>query len=176
MALTPLDIHNREFHRGFRGYREEEVDEFLDEVVREFESLVRDNAGLKGRIDDLQARLGEYQSVESTLRETLVVAQQAAEDVKANARKEAELVIREAENEAERRIQAAKDETRRLGAEADELQKRLYVLRSRLRGMITTHLELLDRQVEDIEAEQGPPAPAAGPDAETVLAPPVKEE
>ena len=39
--LSPLDIHNKEFSKSFRGYSENEVDEFLDLVVAEFERLIR---------------------------------------------------------------------------------------------------------------------------------------
>jgi len=47
-TLTPLDIHNKEFSRGFRGYNEEEVDEFLDQIVAELEGLLRENEELRG--------------------------------------------------------------------------------------------------------------------------------
>lgn len=178
VPLTPLDIHNREFKRAFRGYNEEEVDQFLDEVVREFEALLRDSGKLREQVEEMEGRLGQYQALESTLRDTLVVAQQAAEDVKVNARKEADLIIREAEAEAHRRAEAAAAEVRRLRDESDELRKRLYVLRSRMRAMIETHLELLDRQVQDIASDEGLDAPGGGggaPDV-TVVAPTVKEE
>ena len=45
--LTPLDIHNKEFGHSFRGYNEGEVDEFLDEIVKHYENLYRENAELK---------------------------------------------------------------------------------------------------------------------------------
>lgn len=42
MALTPLDIHNKEFTRGFRGYDEDEVNEFLDQVIKDYELVIRE--------------------------------------------------------------------------------------------------------------------------------------
>ena len=43
MPITPMDIHNKEFSRSFRGYNEDEVDQFLDEIVEEFERLYKEN-------------------------------------------------------------------------------------------------------------------------------------
>ncbi|GAA3323178.1 hypothetical protein GCM10020331_046000 [Ectobacillus funiculus] len=43
MPLTPLDIHNKEFGRGFRGYDEDEVNEFfLDQVIKDYELVLRE--------------------------------------------------------------------------------------------------------------------------------------
>jgi len=49
--LTPLDIHNKEFKRSFRGYNEEDVDEFLDRVIKDYELLYRENIELKENMD-----------------------------------------------------------------------------------------------------------------------------
>ena len=46
MPLTPLDIHNKEFSRSFRGYDEDQVNEFLDQVIKDYEALIRENKDL----------------------------------------------------------------------------------------------------------------------------------
>ena len=48
--ITPMDIENKEFKKGFRGYNEEEVDEFLDIVKEDFENLHRENLDLKEKL------------------------------------------------------------------------------------------------------------------------------
>ncbi|MDF2569775.1 MAG: divIVA, partial [Sporomusa sp.] len=55
--LTPLDIHSKEFKRSFRGYNEEEVDEFLDKVIKDYETLYRENIDLKETIERLNSKL-----------------------------------------------------------------------------------------------------------------------
>ena len=50
MKLTPMDINNKEFKRGLRGYNPEEVDEFLDEVIENYEQLYKDNSKLKEKV------------------------------------------------------------------------------------------------------------------------------
>lgn len=97
MPLTPLDIHNKEFNRGFRGYDEDEVNEFLDQVIKDYELVMRDKKELEGRVSELTDRLGHFTNIEETLNKSILIAQEAAEDVKRNAEKEAKLIIKEAE-------------------------------------------------------------------------------
>ena len=99
--LTALDIHNKEFKRSFRGYSEDEVDEFLDQVVKDYEKLYRDNIELKETLDRVNSKLEHFQHMENTLHNTLVIAQETAEEVKLNAKKESELQLKEAEIRAQ---------------------------------------------------------------------------
>lgn len=142
--LTPLDIHNKEFRRGFRGYSEVEVDAFLDEVVRDFETLLKDNASLKDQVQALSARLDHYRQLESTLQNTLIVAQETAEEVKASARKEAELIVREAQLEADRMVRLAGERVQKLNEVADNLRRQLQLFRAKMRTMLEAQVELLE--------------------------------
>lgn len=144
MPLTPLDIHNKEFHKALRGYSEAEVDEFLDEVVRDFEALIKENTQLKERVAHLTAELEHYHQLEATLQNTLIVAQETAEEVKSSARKEAELILREARLEAERLTQTAEEKARELRDVADQLRRQLEVSRAKIRSMLESQLALLD--------------------------------
>ena len=97
MPLTPLDIHNKEFSRGFRGYDEDEVNEFLDLVIKDYEMLIREKKELEERLNEMTERLGHFTTIEETLNKSIIVAQEAAEEVKRNAQKEAKVIVKEAE-------------------------------------------------------------------------------
>src|SRR5690625_7043711 len=97
MPLTPLEIHNKEFTRGFKGYDKDEVNEFLDQVIKDYELVIREAAEYKERVEELEEKIGHFENIESTLNKSILVAQETAEEVKANARKETKLMIREAE-------------------------------------------------------------------------------
>lgn len=170
MPLTPLDIHNKQFRRALFGYNGDEVDEFLDEVIRDYEALIRENDHLREKLADCDGKIAHYRSLEETLNSTLIMAQEMAEEVKNSARKEAELIVREAELKAEEVIQGAEARVKEAKEEYRNLKKGLYVLRARIRGAIQAHLELLDRQVEDIEHDMPDPASDA---EDTKIAPPV---
>lgn len=97
VPLTPLDIHNKEFTKGFRGYDEDEVNEFLDQVIKDYEMVIREKKELELKVKELTEKLNHFTNIEETLNKSILVAQEAAEDVKRNAQKEAKLIIKEAE-------------------------------------------------------------------------------
>ncbi len=145
MAITPLDIHNMEFpKKWFGGYDRNAVDEFLNQVIQEFELLIRENAHLKEQIEHLQGKLEQYRSLEETINRTLVVAQEAAEDIKTNARKESDLVIQEARLQAERIIEAGQVKARRIADENADLSRAAYIMRSQVRSLLQAQLEAID--------------------------------
>lgn len=147
--LTPLDIHNKEFKRGFRGYNEEEVDEFLDRVVKDFEKLYQENLEMKETIERLGSKLEHYQHMENTLHSTLVIAQETAEEVKLNAKKETELLMKEAELRAQKMVEEAISKVRKMTSEYEEMQKQAHIYRIRLRTLLQAQLEMVNHAEED---------------------------
>lgn len=87
MPLTPLDIHNKEFARSFRGYDEDQVNEFLDQIIKDYELLIRDNKELQNQVLALQERLDHFVNLEETLSKTIIVAQETADEVKNNSKR-----------------------------------------------------------------------------------------
>ncbi|MGZ4106151.1 MAG: DivIVA domain-containing protein [Tumebacillaceae bacterium] len=144
--LTPLDIHNKEFGRSLRGYNEDEVNEFLDRVIKDYEALIRENRNLEEKVVTLEERLGHFHNLEDTLSKSIIVAQETAEEVKSNARKEAQLIVKEAEKNADRIINESLVKARRMAMEIDEVQKQASVYRARFRSLVQVQLELLDSE------------------------------
>ena len=87
MPLTPLDIHNKEFTRSFRGYDEDEVNEFLDQIIKDYEAVLQEKKELFERVNELDERLEYFQNIEETLNKSILVAQESAEEVRRNAQK-----------------------------------------------------------------------------------------
>lgn len=150
--LTPLDIHNKEFHKGFRGYSEVEVDEFLDQVVRDFEEVLRENADRKARIEELEAKVGQYRAMEETLNNTLIVAQQAADEVRASAHKEADLIVERAKFDAAKMGDDALQKTRGAQLEYEGVRKQVQVFKIRMKALVKAYMDMLEGTEEDIEA------------------------
>lgn len=145
MPLTPLDIHNKEFSRRIRGYDEDEVNEFLDQVIKDYESVIRENKELQNQMLALQDRLDHFVNIEETLSKTIIVAQEAADEVKSNAKKESQLIIKEAEKNADRIINEALSKSRRTAIETEELRKQASIYRTRFRTLLEAQLELLSK-------------------------------
>ena len=100
--LTPADIHNKEFSRGFRGYNEEEVDDFLDEIVYEFEELIKKNTRLAEDLELERKKTAQYQEMEKNLHETMDVAQKTADEAVQSAKIRVEEMERAAKEDCDR--------------------------------------------------------------------------
>ncbi len=133
--LTPIDIHNKEFAKGFRGYNETEVDEFLDQIVNDYEKLCRSNEELKERIARSERDVEQYKRLENSLQDTLLVAQRTAEEVTSAARKFAletrESVAKECQNmklrselEAQKCIETAELKAKKIVEDAELASER----------------------------------------------------
>jgi cell division initiation protein len=149
MPLTPLDIHNKEFGRSFRGYNEDEVNEFLDQVIKDYEALIRENKELEEKNAMLHERLGHFTNIEESLSKSIIVAQETASEVKSNAKKEAQLIVKESEKNADRIINEALAKSRTIALEIEELKKRAAVYRTRFRTLLEAQLEMLEHDSWD---------------------------
>ncbi|MFC4387331.1 DivIVA domain-containing protein [Gracilibacillus marinus] len=158
MPLTPLDIHNKEFARGFRGYDEDDVNEFLDQIIKDYETIIREKKELKDQVDQLNEKLNHFSNIETTLNKSILVAQETAEEVKENAKKESKLIIKEAEKNADRIINEALHKSRKIALEVEELKKQAKVFRTRLKMLVEAQLDLLENDdwdnVFDTEIEE----------------------
>ena len=150
MPLSPLDIHNKEFGRGFRGYQEDEVNEFLDQIIKDYEILMKEKKDLEERLKQTDERVGHFTTIEGTLQKSIVIAQEAAEEVRRNAQKEAKLIVREAEKNGDRIVNESLTKARRIAMEIEELKKQSKVFRNRFKMIVEAQLDLID--TDDWEA------------------------
>ena len=191
MDLTARHIHEKQFHDAWRGYNQEEVDEFLDRVAEQLNRLERENAALQTRLRELDQMVEASRSTEDMLKKTLVTAQQAAEEAIATAKTKAEALVAEAEQRAQRandelkhRVATAEEEVRRKTAEVERQQlarrrdtqqsiERLEAfeteIKQRLRAFLEQQLSALDGLVDKGKAQaaatqaatQSAPAPVS---------------
>jgi len=154
MRITPLDIQQKQFPMKFRGFDVEEVYAFLEVVREEMEDLLRENAMLKEQIHRAENQIKEYRDMESTLRETLMTAQQMVEEYKANARKEAELLIKEAELKADTLLKDAQEKVVKIHEDIVDLKGIRRHFKEELKRLIEGHLRMLefDKEREGEEA------------------------
>lgn len=146
MPLTPLDIHNKVFTRSFRGYDEDEVNEFLDQVIKDYEMAIRKTKDLEAKVQQLEEKIGHFTNIEDTLNKSILVAQETAEEVTSNARKESKLIIKEAEKNADRIINEALNKSRKIYMEIEELKKQGKVFRTRLKMLIQAQLDMIENE------------------------------
>lgn len=165
--LTPMDIHNKEFKRGFRGYSEEDVDAFMDDIAGDYEKVYREYCELKERCDKLQDKLTQYEKMEATMNSTLMLAQQTAENVKVSARKEADLILQEASNKKKQMMDETTLSLQASQQELDKIKSQTRSFRAKCRAILTSQLRLLDDMVIDGEDADAEPEAADTTAAET---------
>jgi len=162
--LTPLDIETTVFRRSMRGYDRVEVQEFVTRVAADYEFLYKENMDLKEQLQAMDEKIAQYIRLEDSMRNALMLAQQTAEEVKASAQKQSELMVREGEAKVEQIRARMRDEINTELRRLSELRQRGEQARAQLRAVLTSHLELLERQLPSVESGSGEqePAQAAG--------------
>lgn len=152
--LTPLEIQKHEFSRKWKGIDPAEVEAFLALTAEDMEELVRTNAQLAGRVERLTEENLEHRERERILRETLLTAQQASEDIRAQAQKQAELILREAQGGAERLTHNALQRSAAIEKAIHELKLQRANFRLQLGNMVELFSRVLDFDREDDEKDR----------------------
>ena len=147
--LTPIDIQNVEFSKAFNGYSKTEVDEFLARLQKDYESLYKDSVSNKDKIAMLSDSVREYKSMEEALKNTLMFAQNTAEDVKKSAQDKADAIIAQAKQDADKIIFEAEQKTIDAKRELENVRS-LYVS---FKNKFDNLLDLYKKQIREIESE-----------------------
>ena len=150
MKLTPMDINNKEFKREHRGYNPEEVDEFLDEVIENYEQLYKDNSKLKEKITLANEQIEHYKKIESTIQNTLLLAQNAADQAKTSAEKEADMVVKNANETAQRILDKSHNDVLELNDEYEKMKQEFIKFRAKFRNFMNTQLQTFDDLEKDV--------------------------
>ncbi len=149
MKLTPMDINNKEFKKGLRGYNSDEVDEFLDEVVDNYEELYKENANLKEKLANLNEKVEHYSQIENTIQNTLLLAQNAAEQAKNSAKKEAEFMMKNANETAQKIMDKAHNDVIQINDEYERVKQEFIKFRAKYRNFMNAQLETFDDLEKD---------------------------
>lgn len=149
MKLTPMEINNKEFKRALRGYCPDEVDDFLNKVVEEYEILYEDNAKLNEKITVLNDKIDHYAKIENTIQNTLLLAQNTADQAKSNAQKEADVLVKSANDTAQRILDKAHNDVVQINDEYDRVKQEFVKFRAKFRSFMNFQMETFDNLEKD---------------------------
>lgn len=163
MALTPLYIQNKSFSTKMRGYNQDEVDDFLDMIVRDYEDSIAKNRELEKALKHSEEKLEYFNELKEALNQSIVVAQDTADKVKSSASKESEVIVTSAQNRADELISNAMQKAnlltttaedkakeiltdatskaRQLAAETNDLKKKTRVFHQQLLLLLETQID-----------------------------------
>ncbi|MSS63968.1 DivIVA domain-containing protein [Velocimicrobium porci] len=141
--LTPVEMQNRPLKTG-RGYKKNEMDEFLEEVFKDYEQLYKENLELKDKLSVLSDGLQYYKDLEKTLQKTLVVAEKAAEETKNASISKANAIEQKAQAQARYIIEDAKKQAEKIHNQTVTLLQQYENYRSQYKQLVSAQLELME--------------------------------
>jgi cell division initiation protein len=142
--ITSAAILKKEFTRGVRGYKEEEVDQFLDLIAADLDALMVENARLKEKIKELTLETERHRGSDTAVMETLAAAKALMTDISTSAEKRAEIVLKNAELDADRIKREAREAVEHMTEEAVALSRRWELFSARFRNLLETEIDRFD--------------------------------
>ncbi len=153
--IRPVDIQEKEFGRGVRGYREDEVNQFLDEITVDLERLLNELRETKEENSRLVEELERYRSSEGTVVETLEAAKSLMADISASAEKRADILLKNAELDAQLMQKNAKDAADRIAEESQAMKNRFVDFRNRYKKLLESELQRFESLSGEMFPELG---------------------
>lgn len=142
--ITPLDIENKKFSKQMmNGYSVEEVDDFLDDLTVDYTKNYKEVSELRTKVSELSQSLEHYKSIETTLQNTLVMAQSTAEDIKNVAKQQADQIINEAKGTAQKQANDLDNEIIAKRKELEDVKKQFDIYKAKMESLLISQLELL---------------------------------
>ena len=174
--ITPMDIHNKTFSKGLRGYSEEEVNDFLRQIVTDYEQIYREHREMEEEMDQMKLKLSNYERISDTMTATLQLAKDTAENVKKNAKRNADILISNAKMEGDRQVKDAEDYRRRLAETMIHTEGNMKNYVSKIRKDLELALASIDA-LENLKAPivPGYAYPAVEPEEEAPVDAPAEK-
>ena len=155
MPIRPIDVRRKEFKSSFRGYDQNQVDDFLDAVADEFERNYTENQRMREEVSSLRDRLQQFEDLEGSIRAALVHAEQAsndlrraaaqeAEGIKQSAQREADFTIREAQSRSHQMLADSSARIERVQDSYDALQEAKRSFANEFRHLLKTYTDIME--------------------------------
>lgn len=140
----------RKFNNSFPGYNKKEVNSFVSNVTKEYESMLNNLKNRDREIGELKKELQHYKSIESTLNRAILIAEESSHNIKKTAMDEARIVVDEAKKNASRIINNALIKAEKVEMEANNLKKQVETYKRRYKNILEEQLN----QIEHLDLDK----------------------
>lgn len=151
--ITPLEIQEKEFSRGLKGFKEEEVNEFLDQITLDLERILAENDQLHMENQKLKDEISKFQESEHSVINTLETAKALMNDISVSAEKRAQILLKNAELEAQTMMREAKETVARINDEHTVMTNKLATFRRKYKELLENELRNMEGYAGDLFAE-----------------------
>jgi len=145
MKIAPIDIAHKNFGRKLGGLDPDEVTSFLKEIAEELETLIRERNQLKEQLRERDLQMMEYKDRDKALKDTILTAHKMTENMRRDGEREAGLIINDAQQRSEAIVRDARDSLKKTYQDISEMKRLKSQFEVSLRSLLTSHLELLER-------------------------------
>ncbi len=152
--LTPQDIRDLEFKQSPLGYSKDQVNDFLETVADELETLIRESNDIHSENKEARLALTTYMNVEDSLKETLLLAQKTAQETLKNAQNEADTIIRKANTEKEALLFSAHQDISQIQNDIRSLQAQRDAMLTKLKSSLRSNLEVLEEEFSNKDEQE----------------------
>lgn len=149
MRITSMDISNKEFKKSMRGYNTDEVEDFLDKIAEDYEEMYKENTSLREKFALLNEKLDHYKDIESTIQNTLLLAQNTSEQTRKTANDEAESIIRRANDESKRIIENANNQVVKVNEDFQNTKSDFAKFTAKYRNFMKTQMDMFSDMESD---------------------------
>ena len=141
------------FNTAFSGYNKEEVNKFIDDVIKQVETMINNMKSKDLEIERLKAELEHYKNLEDTFNRALIIAEDAGEQIKISAKSESTRVLEDAKRNADRIINNALVKAEQATRDAERLRRNVITFKRRLKDILETQMEIVD-EIDNIEIDR----------------------
>lgn len=149
--LTPNDISSKKFEKAAFGYKPEEVDAFLSEIIESYKKMYESKVSAEEKLEVLAEKLEEYRANEDSLKTVLLGAQKLGENIVRDSKAKAEVILSDAENQVKQVFAESESKIIKEKETLVTLQKETAEFKKRLLAMYRQHLELISLMPETSE-------------------------
>ncbi len=149
MSMGPDEIRNTKLPRSLRGYDRAAVSRLLDEVATSFESLDRERVGLEAQVGKLEHELSEHREIQGLMRDALVSAQRAADELKARTKQECDELLADARADAKAIEEHSRVEREQTESEIRRLKAAEREIRASYKILLHAALDRLDEPITE---------------------------
>ena len=132
------------------GYNKEEVNQFVGDVIKQTENIVKKCKTQQAEIDKLKKQLEHYQDAETNLKKTIIQAEKASDRLKEMAKEESIMIVTDAKNNASRIVNEALLKADKIETKRDILEKNLQVFKRKLKLVVEQQMAVVE-EIDTLE-------------------------
>lgn len=138
----------RKFRTSFSGYNKDDVNEFVSEVIREYESILQKLRNSTKEMELLNRELEKYKNLEKTMNDTILVAQEVSANAQKAAIAEGKLIVEDAKNNASKIVNNSLIKAQNIEREAEELKRKVISYKRRFIALVESQLDDINKYDE----------------------------